>query len=232
MTRNAQGRECNVFYAGAEESSSAPFFGEKRMGLSLVMDAADLASYLSPCRFIDFDTAAIREKGDELFAGLVRADDKIEAAFAFVRDGIRHSGDIDSSVVTKTASEVLLQGEGICMAKSFLLAALLRYGGIPAGLCYQRLTRGDTADTGYVLHGLNAVYMETLEHWVRLDARGNKAGVDVRFSPREDGVAFPVRPECGEIDYPVIYARPHPEVARALASYDDRRRQEFGVTEL
>lgn len=46
--------------------------------------------------------------------------------------------------------------------------------GIPAGICYQRLTLGDTPESGYCIHALNAVYMKRLDRWIRLDARGNK----------------------------------------------------------
>ncbi|GAB6180913.1 hypothetical protein JCM14036_22320 [Desulfotomaculum defluvii] len=40
---------------------------------------------------------------------------------------------------------------------------------ITTGYCYQRLTKGDTTDMGYCIHALNAVYLKTLERWIRLD---------------------------------------------------------------
>lgn len=61
----------------------------------------------------------------------------------FVRDQIRHSADYRPNPVTCKASEVLRHGTGYCYAKSHLLAALLRANGVPAGLCYQRLSVGD-----------------------------------------------------------------------------------------
>ena len=67
---------------------------------------------------------------------------------------------------------------GICWAKSNLFAALLRANNIPAGICYQRLTLGDTPDTGYCIHALNAVYIKSINKWIRLDARGNKNGIN------------------------------------------------------
>ena len=39
------------------------------------------------------------------------------------------------------------------------------------------LTLGDTADTGFCIHSLNAIYIKSLDKWVRVDARGNKPGI-------------------------------------------------------
>ncbi len=72
------------------------------------------------------------------------SDNRIAVArrcFEWVRDKIRHSRDSGLQPVTCTASDVLRIGSGYCYAKSHLLAALLRANGIPAGLCYQRLSR-------------------------------------------------------------------------------------------
>lgn len=61
--------------------------------------------------------------------------EKAKTAFEFVRDEISHSWDIQSTIVTCKASEVLQYS----YAKANLLAALLRSQGIPTGFCYQRL---------------------------------------------------------------------------------------------
>ena len=45
--------------------------------------------------------------------------------------------------------------EGICYAKSHLLAAILRANLFPTGFCYQRLVLDDKTDSRFVLHGLN-----------------------------------------------------------------------------
>ena len=83
--------------------------------------------------------------------------------------------------VTCRASDVLAARTGFCYAKSHLLAALLRANGIPAALCYQRLSI-DGQGPPFCLHGLNAVHLP--EHgWYRIDARGNKPGVDAQFTP-------------------------------------------------
>lgn len=180
-----------------------------------------MARYLESSPWIDFghrdiqDYLAAHPGGDRPEEEVIRAD------FEFVRDQVAHSWDIGSRRVTGRASEVLRHREGICYAKSHLLAALLRGRGIPAGLCYQRLTLGDTPKSGYCVHALNAAWVESRQKWVRLDARGNKPGVDARFSFNEEHLAFAVRPDCGEVDYGVNHAAPHPAITRALGAHED-----------
>lgn len=107
---------------------------------------------------------------------------------------------------TVTASDALGKKTGICWAKTNLLAVLLRACGIPAGIGYQRLTLGDTPESGYCIHALNAVYMKRLDRWIRLDARGNKESLQAEMNMER--VAFRVRLEMGEKDDPGIYAEP------------------------
>lgn len=67
-----------------------------------------------------------------------------------------------------------------------------------------------------------AVRLPGRSAWARLDPRGNKEGVDARFSLEEERLAWPVRPEFGEIDYPELRAAPHPVVLEALRGAVDR----------
>ena len=107
--------------------------------------------------------------------------------------------------MTCKASDVLKHGTGCCYAKSHLLAVLLRANGIPAGLCYQRLTISNDRRP-FCLHGRNAVYLE--DHgWYRIDARGNKKGVSAEFCPPIERLAFPIISD-GEADLPEIWAKP------------------------
>lgn len=132
--------------------------------------------------------------------------DRTRAVYEYVRDQVPHAWDVQSDVVTCRASDVLAQRVGICYAKSHLLAALLRGLEIPAGLCYQRLVLFEDPQDGFALHALNAAFLDG--RWVRLDSRGNKPGVDAQFSMDEERLAFPVRPELGEVDERVVHARP------------------------
>ncbi|MGB8270556.1 MAG: transglutaminase-like domain-containing protein, partial [Priestia megaterium] len=145
----------------------------------------------------------------------------IKKAYEFVRDEVSHSWDIQSRIITKTASETLKEKEGICYSKCNLLAALLRAEGIPAGFCYQRLILGDTIDTGYCIHALNAVYIKSEDRWIRLDARGNKEGVQADFSLKKEKLAFPVNPAQGEVDYATIYTKPRKETMDVLSQHED-----------
>jgi transglutaminase-like putative cysteine protease len=173
--------------------------------------------YLSASTYIDFETPDVRAAARRLAEGRASEAEVARACFEFVRDEIRHSVDFKLNPVTCKASDVLRHGTGYCYAKSHLLAALLRANGIPAGLCYQRLSVG-TEGAPYCLHGLNAVYLKDTG-WYRIDARGNKSGIDARFDPPRERLAFPVR-EREERMLPEIWAEPLPVVVETLARYD------------
>jgi len=182
----------------------------------------DFNVYLEASEIIDFGYKISREVTDlSFYITTYSADeiDYIKNAYEYVRDRISHSADISGKIVTCKASEVLSAKEGICYAKSHLLAAILRCNLIPAGFCYQKLTSDDGSDGSgprLILHGLNAVYIEGIGKWIRLDARGNKPGVEAQFSIEQEKLAFPVRKEMGEEDIPIIFARPDKNVIRAL----------------
>jgi transglutaminase-like putative cysteine protease len=173
--------------------------------------------YLQASLYIDFEDQGIVAQAAMLASQAQSQHDLVRRSFEFVRDEIRHSADFKLNPVTRKASEVLRLGTGYCYAKSHLLAALLRANGVPAGLCYQRLSVG-TAGAPYCLHGLNAVYLDGMG-WYRLDARGNKPGVQASFCPPAEALAFAVR-EPQERDLPEIWPEPLPVVIEALARYD------------
>lgn len=137
-------------------------------------------------------------------------------AYERVRDGIAHAWDAGDRRVTVSASETLREGVGLCFAKAHLLTALLRARGIPAALCYQRLTENGRH---FQVHGLVAVYLRG--RWHRQDPRGNNLAVQAEFSLGSERLAWPVRPELGELDYPELYVRPHPAIVFALRAADD-----------
>lgn len=161
----------------------------------------DLSDYLKESDCIDYTNPLVAEKTNQLKASSSDKLDYIEKAYKFVRDEIPHTWDAKLTVVSKNASDVLKNKTGICWTKSCLLAALLRANKIPAGISYQYLTRANDASDGYIIHALNTVYIDSLQKWIRLDARGNKAGVNAQFSLEKEILAFPARPEFGEKDY-------------------------------
>ncbi|WP_236285638.1 transglutaminase-like domain-containing protein [Paenibacillus allorhizoplanae] len=189
--------------------------------MHLICESNVIEDYLVESKEVNYSHMTIKEKAEELHAGSLNEIDFVKRAFVFVRDSIAHSWDIQSSRITCNASEVLHFSEGICYAKSNLLCAILRSKGIPTGFCYQRLTLGDTPDTGYCVHALNAVYLHTIGKWIRLDARGNKPGIHAEFSLTEEKLAFPIRDEYGEMDYLHIYAAPNPKTIQSLKQSTD-----------
>lgn len=161
--------------------------------------------YLESSRYIDWQQPDLLAKAKELADGKTGNEEIARASFEFVRDEIRHSRDYELNPVTCAASNVLRHGTGYCYAKSHLLAALLRANGIPAGLCYQRLTI-DNNEPPFSLHGLNAVWLDGFG-WYRIDARGNKPGVNAEFCPPIERLAFPIVTK-GEMDLPEIWPEP------------------------
>ena len=188
----------------------------------MVLHSNKIDDYLKHDDVIDFENEAVSKLADALFQ---KADDEldfIKAAYEFVRDKISHSADRGEDAVTCDAAEVLKAGHGICFAKSHLLAALLRAKSVPAGFCYQKLILDDETAPVLIYHGLNGVYIKARKKWIRLDARGNKAGVNAQFSLETERLAFAVRPELGEEDGFVIYPAPDAKVVEKLRNAKTR----------
>lgn len=185
----------------------------------------DKKKYLEYSDIIDYTSVKISHLAESLFAESENSLDYIKNAYEYVRDRISHSADAGEDVITCSASEVLEAGHGICFAKSHLLAALLRKKEIPCGFCYQKLILDDETAPVLIYHGLNGVYLEEYKKWIRLDARGNKEGVNAQFSVEEEQLAFPIRTEKGEEDSFVVYPEPDAEVLRVLR--ENRTRTEL-----
>lgn len=186
--------------------------------MDLIIESKKIEDYLLSSEIIDFDNEDIRKIGDELAKDKVTHVDIAKEVYEYVRDYIHHSGDINAVEVTAKASEVLSRKHGICCAKSHLLAALLRYKGIPTGFCYQKLYSEDNGIPYVAVHGLNAIYIRELNKWIRLDARGNKEGVDAQFSTEVEKIAWPINRELGEEDIPFVYVNPNETIVRVLTT--------------
>jgi len=176
-----------------------------------------LEEYLRPTEVIDWEDPGVLSKAKELAVGSEKAIDVARSCFEWVRDEIKHIGDYDIKTVACSASEVLRAGSGICYAKSHLLAALLRANSIPAGFCYQRLNLDIEGSMSFCLHGLNAVYLEEYG-WYRIDARGNREGVDAQFTPPQEQLAFRIQIE-GEKDLAEIWPDPLEVIVKTLRKY-------------
>lgn len=168
--------------------------------------------FLRSTPIIDFHHHTVLNLARELAVG---TDDPVETGrrcFEWVRDEVRHSVDYRLNPVTCSASSVLATRTGFCYAKSHLLVALLRANGIPAGLCYQRLRSEETG--AFFLHGLAALFLPDVG-WYRIDPRGNREGIEARFTPPVERLAYPIR-HPGEMDLPGVNPYPLPAVIKVL----------------
>jgi transglutaminase-like putative cysteine protease len=174
--------------------------------------------YLESSEYIDWATPAVGAKAIQLAEGKSSEEEIVRACFEFVRDEIKHSWDYRLNPVTSKASEVLEHETGYCYSKSHLLAALLRANGIPAALCYQRLTFENDSPP-FCLHGLNAVLIKKYG-WIRIDARGNREDVSAIFDPPHENLAFEIKNE-GEQNIAGLFGKPLDEVIEVLTTYTD-----------
>ena len=184
--------------------------------MSIFLYSNRIDEYLKYDEIIDYKSEDVMKLADILFQKANNELGFIKMAYEFVRDNISHSADINEDIITCSASEVLKAGHGICFAKSHLLAALLRCKSVPAGFCYQKLILDDETAPVLVYHGLNGVYIKDYEKWIRLDARGNKTGVNAQFSIEIEQLAFSIRPEMGEADSFIVYPDPDIKILKKL----------------
>ena len=180
--------------------------------MQLIQQTRNMTRYLASSEIIDFENRDIQKTALNLSGDINDEIQLIKTVYEFVRDDVSHSVDIGSNEVTYRASDVLKYKHGLCFANSHLLAALLRYLKVPTGFCYQKLE----FDGKFGLHGLNAVFIKSLNEWIRLDARGNKNGINARFSIGEEYLAYLPEEEKNEVDFQVIYAEPDKTVVEIL----------------
>jgi ribosomal protein S18 acetylase RimI-like enzyme len=181
-----------------------------------------MQEYLQYSEIIDWQNSEILGLAHHLASTCQSKTEIAKACFEWVRDEIHHSFDYQMNPVTCRASDVLKYRTGYCFAKSHLLAALLRANQIPAGLCYQRLTIDNPPDSTLIshhipctLHGLNAIFLPEIG-WYRVDARGNRDGINAQFIPPQEQLAFEIKlPQ--EADFTNILAEPLPVVVEVLA---------------
>jgi len=176
--------------------------------------------YLEKSKYVDYDNESVYKLALDLKDKSSDKIDLIKNTYHYVRDNIKHSWDAQDRRVTISASDCLNKGVGICWAKANLLAALLRANNIPSGFSYQRLTLGDTIDSGYCIHALNTVYISELNKWIRLDARENKIGVNAEFSLDKEILAFNIK-NIGEIDYHDNHSYPDKGLMKVLEESND-----------
>ncbi len=179
----------------------------------IVFAASEISEYLTVSEVVNWHHPEILKLAKQIALGHETPTAIAKACFEWVRDQILHSVDYQINPLTCRASDVLKYKTGYCFAKSHLLAALLRANRIPAGFCYQRLSINDQGYP-YCLHGFNAIYLPEIG-WYRVDARGNKTGVNAQFMPPHEKLAYEIRLP-GEADFQTILPDPLQIVVEAL----------------
>lgn len=189
--------------------------------MELQIESKELKDYLKEVPpVIQFNTPLVQDKIQFIKSKASSDRERAKMAFEIARDEIAHNFDTQSDTISINSEDVLKSKEGICFAKSHLLTSLLRGMDIPAGFCYQKVLRKGTVESGYALHGLNAVYLPKTG-WFRVDPRGNKPGMDSQFTTEKEQLAYPIRPELGEIDYPVVLTEPLQAVVTSMQESSD-----------
>lgn len=173
-----------------------------------------IESFLAENNYIDFHSPIIQKKINTLFKKCISEEGKIKLAFEFVRDQIPHSFDCNATTINAKASDVLKYKTGICHAKANLLAALLRSQGIPTGFCYQHITLVNDDSKGYGLHCYSAAFIHG--NWIKMDARGNKKGINAQFSLENPNLVFKNREQYDEYFFDGIYALPDTPTMKML----------------
>ncbi len=202
-------------FQGAWEAGGAPVSPRPLIdSLEPIIRRLLADDYLAASDVVDFHHPDVAALARTLAANMPNTpEETARRCFEWVRDRIEHSIDFKRDEVSVSASEALALGTGLCLAKSHLLVALLRANGIPAGLCYQRLTLRD-AGSPFCTHALVAVWLNE-SGWYRCDARGNKATIHCEFTPGRENLAFPVVAE-GERLYSQVWAQPWPDLVRRM----------------
>ncbi len=168
--------------------------------------------------FLHFDDVVkmnerIKEKTAQLISNIESEVDKAKAIFEWVRDKIPHTKDVNREEVTCSSTEAFDHGTGICFAKSHVLASMMRSENIPCGFCYQIFNNPiSTIPDSMALHGLNAIFLNSTKRWHRIDPRGNRHGINAKFSIKKESLAFP---EMKFID-DCIYSKPLEQVVEGL----------------
>lgn len=134
-----------------------------------------MESFLKPTPAIDSNNPVIIEKAESLVRKHENESEKAIKLFYFVRDKIKYNSYIPYHLFDyHIASKTLKRGEGYCVSKAILLAALSRAVGIPARLRfadirnyllpekYKKLIGGNIL----VYHGYTELYIKG--KWIKL----------------------------------------------------------------
>ena len=133
----------------------------------------DLSIYLKSTYYIDYDTPSVSKVCKEIVAS--HPDEKARAIFYFLRDSIPYTPySLFYLPEHYPASRTLEKGEGFCVQKAVLFAALARGNGIPARLVFadiknyaipQKLWEMMKTNV-FAFHGYNELYID--DRWIKV----------------------------------------------------------------
>ena len=161
----------------------------------------DNSIYLKPTQFIDCETPSIVEFSHQTCTGIQSDVDRGIKLYYAIRDGFRYNPyQLDYKPDAFRASTVLKKGNGFCIPKAILLAAVARAAKIPARLGFadvrnhlttERLRKIMGTDVFY-FHGYTELYLNGL--WLKATPAFNlslckRAGVKpLEFNGMEDSI--------------------------------------------
>ena len=170
-----------------------------------VQRPGDLQRWLRPTRFIDCDSAEVRAHAARAVEGAAGGIDKAIRLYYAVRDPVRYNPyAVSLDPKAYRASAVLAAGEGFCVQKAILLAALARAEGVPSRLGFadvrnhlntEKLQASMGTDV-FAFHGYVELFLEG--RWVKATPAFNRSlcerfGTEpLEFDGRQDSIFQPL----------------------------------------
>lgn len=130
--------------------------------------------YLKPTKVIDCDSEIVKQKSHELTKQIEGPSEMAIELFYFVRDEIKYNPYTPHGTLGEhRASKTLKRGEGYCVQKAILLAALSRSVDIPARLKFADIRNHIVPEklkelmgtNLFVYHGYNELYLQ--DKWIQ-----------------------------------------------------------------
>ena len=186
------------------------------------MTPHDPAPHLAATAFIDADHRSIRDRAEALGALAGPPERRAVSLFDFVRDQVAYNA-MGPILEPKTyaASAVLARGEGYCVQKAVLLAALARCAGIPAKLCFADIVSHRVPEDLRAIMGTNLftyhgyVKLRLSGRWIKATPAFDRAMCDrqgyrlVAFDAKHDAVFHAAD----------LAGRPHIDYVRSIGCY-------------
>ncbi len=179
----------------------------------------DLAKYLIPTFYLDFETRELADFAATTCTGCTTPEEKAIALYYAVRDRILYNPyDLKYSRTAMKASSVLQKKSGYCVSKAVLLAAVARQQNIPSRLGFADVTnhlstarlREAMGTDLFVYHGYTEMYL--LDKWLKATPAFNLS-LCTRFNvqPLEfDGTEDSIFHECNTLGQKHMeYVRDH-----------------------